>query len=330
MSRSSVLRGLVMGLCLASVGAVTGCGESFLKNPKAPTFVLVDSCVGTLFYKPSGIAALPDGKIYLVESGAVGSVVHRVRRMGQCPASNDLTFGGPQCSGGDSGICMPLGIALDKSGNVYIADNRNQRIVVLTDSLTYRFEIPLAFFPNACAIDDNTLYVTGSADAVSRYTLSGEPLGSWGSPGRSEGQFSDPQGIAIGLNNVVYVADANNRRVQRFSAVGAFQGSTAVPGKTGAIAAERDGFVFVVDHGDTNDRVNDDDTLVRVYDRDMNYLAEFGRYRFTYPGGIAILPNGDVVVTDDYARKLLRFRPVRLAIASAKSPPTRPGRTFAR
>ncbi|MEE9457914.1 MAG: 6-bladed beta-propeller, partial [bacterium] len=41
--------------------------------------------------------------------------------------------------------------------------------------------------------------------------------GQWGSPGAAAGEFNAPTGIAVAPNGNVYVADAGNHRVQRFT-----------------------------------------------------------------------------------------------------------------
>jgi len=42
-------------------------------------------------------------------------------------------------------------------------------------------------------------------------------MGEWGSQGTGDGQFEYPAGIAIDQNGDIYVVDAHNERVQKFS-----------------------------------------------------------------------------------------------------------------
>ena len=51
----------------------------------------------------------------------------------------------------------------------------------------------------------------------------GRLIGSWGEPGSGPGQFRVPHGIAVDVEGVVYVADRENSRVQRFSTITDFQ-----------------------------------------------------------------------------------------------------------
>ncbi len=41
----------------------------------------------------------------------------------------------------------------------------------------------------------------------------GHPVGAWGSPGRGEGELSEPWGLALGPRGLVYVLDAGNDRI---------------------------------------------------------------------------------------------------------------------
>ncbi|MBU6287915.1 MAG: 6-bladed beta-propeller, partial [Chloroflexi bacterium] len=73
------------------------------------------------------------------------------------------------------------GLALDGSGNVYVADQGNGRIL--------------------------------------KFSGRGEPSTSWrvGGKGTAAGQFNTPVGIAVGPDGSVYVTDFGNNRVQRFT-----------------------------------------------------------------------------------------------------------------
>ena len=109
----------------------------------------------------------------------------------------------------------PRGLAVDKSGNLYVADSKNNRIQKLSPE--------------------------------------GQVLVVWGSEGEGPGQFKDPHGVAIGPDSSVYVADTWNDRIQKFDPEGKFisQFGKEDPGFWGprAVTVSGEDLVYVADTG---------------------------------------------------------------------------------
>lgn len=106
------------------------------------------------------------------------------------------------------------GIAVDKAGNVYIADTDNNRVQVLSKS--------------------------------------GAFVRKWGSIGGGNGQFAGAEDIAVAPDGTVWVADRGNLRVQAFSSGGAFRTLIAMPSEqAGGVAVDADGNVYVSVEGGT-------------------------------------------------------------------------------
>ena len=82
---------------------------------------------------------------------------------------------------GEGQFDLPKGVAVDSTGNVYMANTDN--------SLIQKF-------------DSNLNFIT-----------------QWGSSGTGDGQFRSPNGLAVDLTGNVYVADSDNNRIQKFSPV---------------------------------------------------------------------------------------------------------------
>ena len=80
---------------------------------------------------------------------------------------------------GDGQFEVPFGVATDGSGNVYVADDVNDR--------------------------------------MQKFDGSGTFLTKWGTSGSGDGQFNNPWGVATDGSGNVYVADAFNNRIQKFS-----------------------------------------------------------------------------------------------------------------
>lgn len=85
---------------------------------------------------------------------------------------------------GDGRPFTPSGIAVDGSGNVYVADTGSNRIL--------------------------------------KFSPEGAVLAKWGAEGSGDGQFKSPQRIAVDSAGNLYVADYGNNRIQKFDSTGTF------------------------------------------------------------------------------------------------------------
>jgi sugar lactone lactonase YvrE len=104
------------------------------------------------------------------------------------------------------------GIAVDKAGNVYVADSDNHRIQV--------------------------------------FSAKGAFLRKWGSHGGANGQFDIAEDVEIAPNGTIWVADQQNSRLQAFSATGAFQTAIGLPdGIPRAVGVAQDGSVLEAANG---------------------------------------------------------------------------------
>jgi sugar lactone lactonase YvrE len=90
---------------------------------------------------------------------------------------------------------FPIGIAVDGSGNVYVADTYNNRI--------------------------------------QKFSSSGVYLTQWGRPGQGDGLFNQPYGVAVDGSGNVYVADTVNHRIQKFDSIGRYIAQWGTSGTTG-------------------------------------------------------------------------------------------------
>jgi hypothetical protein len=74
---------------------------------------------------------------------------------------------------------------------------------------------------------------------VLEYTGAGERVRAWGGRGEGQGQFRVPHGLAHDGGSVLFVADRDNGRVQRFDLAGRFLGEWTDLGRVGAIAYDK-------------------------------------------------------------------------------------------
>jgi len=159
-----------------------------------------------------------------------------------------------------------VGIALDKEGNVYTAEFRNQRVQKFSPDGK-----PLAHFPvqphaGGLAVDaeGNVFVAHWNSHKIAVYSPAGERLREWGAKGTGDGEFQLPGSVAIGPDGLVYVPDQGNSRVQKFTRAGKFVGKWgslgSEPGQFGGgqapggrfagpqfVAFDRDGNVYTTD-----------------------------------------------------------------------------------
>ena len=86
----------------------------------------------------------------------------------------------------------------------------------------------IAFAPNG------RIFITdGYANArILEYTADGKKVREWGTPGTGPGQFHLPHAIVIDENNILYVADRENGRIEKFDIDGKYIGEIPNLGRT--------------------------------------------------------------------------------------------------
>lgn len=227
--------------------------------------------------KPRGIAVAPDGSLYVADSGnhriqhiAVdGQVLHNWGIFGDVAAG--------QAPGG--AFNEPWGVAIGKDGSVYVTDTWNHRIQKFTADGQFlkmwgifgQAETSDAFWgPRGVAVDSqNRVFVSDTGNKrIVVFTSEGEFIAQFGSAGMDVGQFDEPVGIAVGPDDLLFVNDTWNQRIQ------VFQG-------------DESGAVF---------------TGVASWD----VSAWFGQSLDNKPY-IAVEPNGNVLITDPDAYRVLEF-----------------------
>jgi len=170
---------------------------------------------------------------------------------------------------GTGELNSPHGVALDSSGNVYVVDTGNHRIVKYGangENPVYAGSFGAGNdqldSPTGIALDsDGNIYVSDSGNhRIVKYDSEAENPLYIGELGTGDDQFNSPQGLAVDSDGNLYVADTFNNRILKFDVNGDFLAkwesadgeSDRLNGPNG-LALDSDGHIYVADT--FNDRI---------------------------------------------------------------------------
>ena len=158
------------------VSTIAGSGKAAFANGTG---------TGASFYYPDGVAVDTSGSVYVGDT-----VNNRIRKVTPGGVVSTLAGNGSAIfadgNGTGASFNSPRGVAVDTSGNCYIADTDNNRIRKVT--------------PGGL--------VSTLAGSGSRTFADGNGAGA---------SFSGPAGVAVDNSGFVYVADSNNYRIRIIS-----------------------------------------------------------------------------------------------------------------
>jgi DNA-binding beta-propeller fold protein YncE len=273
--------------------------ETFRLTEKKPSFVWGSRCLlrtgagcldpdggGPLvpgdgqFDGPTDIAIDATGNIYVVDSGN-----HRIQKFDS--TGRFLGKWGTRGSG-DGQFETPIGIALDGSGKfVYVTDKGNHRI--------QKFDVsgPTVRFLTKWGSECNLTVTPPTGRCL-------DPDGA-GPLQVGDGQFFEPQAIAVDGAGNVYVSDTGNHRIQKFDVNAKFllkwgrngfaQGQFDVPR---GLAFTKAGILLVVDQN--NNRVQEfsaDGTFVRQWGEQGT-----GEGEFNAPQDVTVDSAGNIYIVE--------------------------------
>ena len=195
---------------------------------------------------PTGVALDESGNLYIADTSN-----HRIRKVDSAGVITTVAGDGTQGFGGDSGAATaaqlndPYGVALDGSGNLYIADTDNERIrkvdasgvisTVAGDG-TYDFSgdggsavAARLNVPEGVALDESgNLYIADTYNERIRKvdasgvisTVAGNGTSGFGGDGGPAvaAQLNSPSGVALDGAGNLYVADTYNHRIRKVAA----------------------------------------------------------------------------------------------------------------
>jgi len=243
------------------------------------------------FFNPRGVAVDSLGNVYVGDTGnnairviASGGAVSTVA------GSTAGTFGYVDDIGTAARFRLPRGVALDGSGNLYVADTGNnviRKIVIASGAVST--------FAGNNALPGN-LSGTGTA-----------------------ARFDGPSGVAVDGARNVYVADATSSTVRKITPAGVVTtlagspqtftqpgyidstGTGAEVSGPGGVAVDAAGTVYVADYGTHHiRRINPAGTVTTLAGTGAaGYVDDNGAIaQFHLPGGIAVDSSGTLYVVD--------------------------------
>lgn len=188
-----------------------------------------------------GIAIDGNGNIYLADLGN-----SRIRKV--TPASEVSTIAGTGVFGyadgpaATSAFNLPMGVAVDNAGNVYVADAGNNRIrkisggVVTTvagdgvagfadgPAATARFNNPMKIKVdvngNIIVLDQNNNRIRKISPGGTVTTIAGSGVAGFADGPAATAQFNAPAGLAIDQAGNIYVGDQANQRIRKIATDG--------------------------------------------------------------------------------------------------------------
>jgi streptogramin lyase len=217
---------------------------------------------------------------------------------------------------GNGQFSHPSGVTLDPEGDLWVADQGNDRIQKFNEAGEYVSQIGSSgsgngqfASPKAIAIDaEGNLWVADSGHGrLEQFDDEGKFIKAVGSPGSSNGHFSGPEDIAIDAEGNLWVADTYNYRIQKLDDEGEFI-EVVSPGGLGAIEptgidAGPAGKVWVTDWA--HNRVvalSEAGALVSQFGSGGS-----GNGEFSHPDGIDVDSEGNVWVGDEGHGRVQKF-----------------------
>jgi len=232
----------------------------------------------------SGNVYFPSPNLNAVFKLDTSGILTRVAGTGQQGFSGDK---GPALGAQLNG---PYGVAVDSTGNVYVADTGNNRIRKIDTSGTIT-------------------------------TVAGN--GVWGTTGdngpATAAEFRTPNGVAVDAAGLLYIADTQNNRIRKVDANGTittvagsgwmgYQGDGVAATSTGlafpyAVAVDAAGNLYIADTNDSRIRkVDTKGTIITVAGTSINgYLGDGGPAtgaRLWAPAGVALDSAGNIYIAD--------------------------------
>lgn len=273
---------------------------------QAPVPVVAPQQPGWAMGMVSWVAADRAGLVYLLQRGDKADPVIVVDRAGRIVRS-----------WGKGMFTTPHAIRIDPQGNVWTTDAASSMVYKFSPEGKTLMQIEVGGRPTPCgafcsttdiafAPDGNLFIADGYRNArVLEYSPDGKKLREWGSAGTGPGQFQLPHSIQVAADGLVYVADRENGRIQRFDRDGTYRGEWSQYGKTFGLTLDGDALWLSTIPRGPNGAPGWLIKLNRVTGSLLGYVNSAGNH------GMDVMPNGDLLLAPgpDQIPQLYRAAP---------------------
>ena len=229
----------------------------------------------------------------IVSDGGQSNPIRRVTTEGKVETIAGSSEGFADGNALQAQFNTPSGIAIDRAGNIFIADTSNNRIRKL------------------------------STDGTRVSTIAGTGVAGFTDGRAGEAQFDGPIGIAVDPSGNLFIADTYNDSIRKITTEGIVTtiAGTGSPGYSdghgnGAmfdtpcgVAIDKDGNVFVADTGNHAIRkINANGEVTTIAGR-SDTGSQGGEVRLNHPVGISITHDGFLFISDEESGRIIRIAP---------------------
>ncbi len=258
---------------------------------------------GFNFNSPHGIVWDKNGFLYVADS-----LNNRILKYNEA-GEQIRQWGSPGSGNGE--FDTPLGVAADFHGDIYVTDMGNHRIQKFDSNGMFKASFGTEgfgngefFAPEAIIIpDDRFVYIADRLnDRIQKLTTDGIFMSKFGR-GNGPGFLNSPVGLAVDLQENIFVADTENHLIQKYDKNGKYLqnwgGEGSENGKFSwpyGIAVDQNGDIYVSDNGNCR---------IQKYDSKLGEWKEFGK-AIVSPWGIALTLDA-IFVADNFKSRILKF-----------------------
>ena len=253
------------------------------------------------FSDPFGLAVDKRGNV-IVADGGQSNRIRRVTTEGKVQTIAGSSEGFADGDALQAQFNTPSGIAIDRAGNIIIADTSNNRIRKL------------------------------STDGTRVSTIAGTGVAGFTDGRTDQAQFDGPIGIAVDKSGNLFIADTYNDSIRKITTEGVVTtvAGTGSPGYSdgpansamfdtpSGVAVDKDGNLFIADTGNHAIRkISPLGEVTTVAGRDAG--SQGGEVRLNHPVGITVTPDGFLFISDDDRGRIIRITPEGAATTYAGS-----------